>query len=116
MRISDWSSDVCSSDLFGKSAMRAAGILTVGVAALAAGQQLTTGWNVMAMDVPAAWATTAVQDMTELRQIQQKAILSLETAHLSLEAAQQLESDSVTVLKDAKHLLDRKSTRLNSSH
>src|SRR3546814_4784134 len=78
MRISDWSSDVCSSDLFGKSAMRAAGILTVGVAALAAGQQLTTGWNVMAMDVPAAWATTAVQDMAELRQIQQKAILSLE--------------------------------------
>src|SRR3546814_17262377 len=59
----------------------------------------------MAMDVPAAWATTAVQDMTELRQIKQKAILSLETAHLSLEAAQQLESDSVTVLKDAKHLL-----------
>src|SRR3546814_19680109 len=78
MRISDWSSDVCSSDLFGKSAMRAAGILTVGVAALAAGQQLTTGWNVMAMDVPAAWATTAVQDMTELRQIQQKAIRSEE--------------------------------------
>src|SRR3546814_4177045 len=60
----------------------------------------------MASDVPAAWATTAVQDMTELRQIQQKAILSLETAHLSLEAAQQLESDSVTVLKDAKHRLD----------
>src|SRR3546814_8106264 len=59
----------------------------------------------MAMDVPAAWATTAVQDMTELRQIQQKAILSLENDHLSPEAAQPLESDSVTVLKDAKHLL-----------
>src|SRR3546814_930430 len=35
---------------FGKSAMRAAGILTVGVAALAAGQQITTGWNVIALD------------------------------------------------------------------
>src|SRR3546814_5079002 len=115
MRISDWSSDVCSSDLKVRPATR--------------GSRVTEALVELTADIAAAYVSHNAVPISDLPVLIQNVhgCLAALGAKEAVEAAQQLPAVSIRVsikpdylvcLEDGKKmkLLDRKSTRLNSSH
>src|SRR3546814_8066407 len=100
MRISDWSSDVCSSDLNGQEVVLGTVLMLAGensrIVARAAAERL----DVAAKALPAGVRTVAIYDRTDLVE---RAIWTVEK--------NLLEGALLVIV-----VLDRKSTRLNSSH
>src|SRR3546814_6756455 len=99
MRISDWSSDVCSSDLRDVAGVEPA--LTV--RGLGIGLEIT-------LDDP---RTAALKPSARLAVAWQHIALIVDDAQLDAERRATLPRDDVDALVEAQ---DRKSTRLNSSH
>src|SRR3546814_8866134 len=114
MRISDWSSDVCSSDLLRRLAVFAAAFTLESATAVAAGAEISApavvdgvanlvAKSLLTADVGGAVVRYRLLDTTRAYALE-KLIESGERAQLARRHAE--------VHRD----LDRKSTRLNSSH
>src|SRR3546814_2681203 len=125
MRISDWSSDVCSSDLLDR---RIADTALVLVGILEEQAVVTGQIEIVVARVQVAVAVDREDRRTACRQIDAAELAALRTAHLVAVVARQprvIETVMLAVVAQrpdmrdlaiADRMQDRKSTRLNSSH
>src|SRR3546814_10084562 len=113
MRISDWSSDVCSSDLVA--------IIGVGAVAIVVGGVRDAGGAAAVVIAVAAVAllrgAIAIEGILEARQLRLEARLRLGEARLFLDRLRRGgQCDGGGEGRGGEEEGDRKSTRLNSSH
>src|SRR3546814_1572006 len=98
MRISDWSSDVCSSDLLAE-------------------QQLLGQWSLQAFLNDARHRTgTHFRVVATIGDPQARRFIDIQLHVLVAELLFELQDELVDHAQDLASLQDRKSTRLNSSH
>src|SRR3546814_1402294 len=126
MRISDWSSDVCSSDLLGgkreaRQALGTAEVLRQRNLAESARLEVASRTTARYVAVAAAqqqleFARERVKLAEQTRAEVARWVEAARNPASDLRAAEIALAEAELEVEDAEHELDRKSTRLNSSH
>src|SRR3546814_8269815 len=110
MRISDWSSDVCSSDLLADPA-QVDGLIPAVIEKFGRAPDLLV--NNAALFAEGEWTDLSAAALAEMMQVNLSAPVMLAK---TLVAASEGKRPAIVHIVDQRVVQDRKSTRLNSSH